>query len=108
MAGECDVQRCLNDMEGIRKQMLSRKNAIDAANRLKLLAHPTRLQILRILSEGDQCVCIFSKALGKRQPNISQHLTKLKGAGAIESYMQGKYAYYRLKDKNTIKLLNAL
>jgi DNA-binding transcriptional ArsR family regulator len=88
--------------------MLSAKDARRASEMMKLLAHPTRLQILKILSQGDQCVCVFAQALGKRQPNISQHLAKLRDSGIIDSYMLGKYAYYSMKDQNVRKLVKSL
>ncbi|MFH1404343.1 MAG: metalloregulator ArsR/SmtB family transcription factor [Candidatus Altiarchaeota archaeon] len=107
MAKSCDAG-CPDEAKSVKNHMLNPKDAKDASSRLKLLAHPTRLQILKILSKKDQCVCVFSDALGKRQPNISQHLAKLKDNGIIESYMKGKYAYYSLKDKKIRKLVESI
>lgn len=107
MAETCG-EGCPDGTKSIKKQMFNPKDAREASARLKLLAHPTRLQILKILSKKDQCVCVFSDALGKRQPNISQHLSKLKDSGIIDSYMKGKYAYYSLKDKKIKKLVESL
>lgn len=107
MAETCGAT-CPDDTKAIKKHMFKPRDAMEASARLKLLAHPTRLQILKILSKKDQCVCVFSDALGKRQPNISQHLAKLKDSQIIESYMKGKYAYYTLKDKKTKKLVESL
>ena len=104
----CDSEKCLDNKQTIKKQMLTPQNAKEASNMLKLLAHPTRLQILRILSNADQCVCEFSVALGKRQPNVSQHLAKLKDSRIIDSYMKGKYAYYTLKNKKILTLVKSL
>ncbi len=75
---------------------------------MKLLSHPTRLKILKILAEGDQCVCVFSEVLGKKQPNVSQHLSKLKDTGLIDSYYVGKFAYYRLKDREIKKYIKSI
>ncbi len=102
------MDECLSKVPKIKKQMLTPEDAKEISNRIKLLSHPTRLQILKILSKKDQCVCVFSEALGKRQPNISQHLAKLKDNKLIESYMRGKYAYYTLKDKKIKKLIESL
>ena len=104
MAKTCGAE-CPDDTKAIKKQMLNPRDAREVSARLKLLAHPTRLQILKILSKKNQCVCVFSDAIGKRQPNISQHLSKLKDSGIIESYMKGKYAYYTLKDKKIMKIV---
>lgn len=101
-------QKCPGDLRAIRKQMLSEKKAKEAAQRMKLLAHPTRLQILKILAKEDQCVCVFAQAIGKKQPNISQHLARLKDNRIIDSYTKGKYVYYTLKDQKIKKLLASL
>jgi len=103
-----EAEECLANAHKVCEIMFSEKKAKAVSERMKLLAHPTRLQILKILSREDQCVCIFAEALGKRQPNISQHLGKLKDNGIIESYMNGKYAYYTLKDPSVKKLVKSL
>jgi ArsR family transcriptional regulator len=103
-----EAEECPANAKKVCEIMFAHKEAKKASDRMKLLAHPTRLQILKILSEEDQCVCIFASALGKRQPNISQHLGKLKENCIIDSYMNGKYAYYTLKDQNVKKLLKSL
>ncbi len=105
MAESENNRKCPGDLRAIRKQMLSEKKAKAAVQRMKLLAHPTRLQILKILAKEDQCVCVFAQAIGKKQPNISQHLARLKDNGIIDSYMKGKYVYYTLEDKEIKKLL---
>lgn len=108
MKQQIALKDCPADIEMISHMMLSRQKAAELSSRMKLLSHPTRIQILKILTEGDQCVCVFSKALKKRQPNISQHLSKLKDGGFIESYMRGKYAYYTLKEKGVARLMASL
>ncbi len=45
-----------------------------SANIIKTLMHPTRLSILEILRDGEQCVCHIEAVLGQRQAYISQHL----------------------------------
>ena len=47
---------------------------------LKALAHGSRLAILDILREGEQCVCHMEATLGLRQAYISQQLMILKQA----------------------------
>ncbi|WP_435921057.1 ArsR/SmtB family transcription factor [Paenibacillus sp. DYY-L-2] len=63
---------------------------------LKLLADKTRLTILAILKDGERCVCDLVEALQTTQPNISQHLRKLRAAGLVQETRRGQWAYYRL------------
>lgn len=62
---------------------------------LKALADPTRLKLVRILAEGEFCVCELVEVLGCSQPSVSQHLAKLKAAGIVKERRQGQWTYYR-------------
>lgn len=77
-------------------------------NRLKALAHPTRLQILDLLQEGEVCVCQLEKVLNKRQAYISQQLMILREAGLVESRRVGLQVHYRLTDASISALLTHL
>lgn len=63
---------------------------------LKLLADKTRLTILDILGDGERCVCDLVESLQTTQPNISQHLRKLREAGLVQETRRGQWAYYQL------------
>jgi len=56
---------------------------------LKALSHPTRLAILDILRDGEQCVCHMEATLKLRQAYISQQLMILKDAGLVEARRDG-------------------
>ncbi|MGQ9650111.1 MAG: ArsR/SmtB family transcription factor [Phycisphaerae bacterium] len=63
----------------------------------KALAHPSRLLILDILTEGECCVCKLTPLVGADQSTVSKHLAILKNAGLIEDRKQGLNTYYRVK-----------
>lgn len=67
---------------------------------LKLLADRTRLTILTLLKDGERCVCDLADILQTTQPNISQHLRKLKDAGLVQESRRGQWAYYSLSVDN--------
>ncbi len=67
----------------------------DAATLLKALAHPVRLQIMTLLSQGEACVCHLQAVLRKRQPYISQQLMTLRDAGLVADRRDGAIVYYR-------------
>jgi ArsR family transcriptional regulator, arsenate/arsenite/antimonite-responsive transcriptional repressor len=72
--------------------------ADDAAALLRVLADPTRLQMLAMLAEAAEpiCVCDFTAAFNLGQPTVSHHLAKLRDAGLVTSSKQGIWAFYEL------------
>jgi ArsR family transcriptional regulator len=63
---------------------------------LQILAHPIRMQILDILRQSQEavCVCDLEAALPVKQPTVSHHLRLLREAGLIDCERQGLWAYY--------------
>lgn len=78
------------------------------AELFKGLAHPTRLQILDLLREGEMCVCHIEASLNKRQAYISQQLMTLRDAGLVDSRRDGLQVYYRLTHPQVADLLNLM
>ncbi len=62
----------------------------------KALSEETRLRILKLLENGELCVCDITDALNMTQPNISFHLGMLKEAGLIRDKKEGRWMYYSL------------
>lgn len=75
---------------------------------LKALAHSTRLAILEILREGEQCVCHMEATLGLRQAYISQQLMILKQADLLEARRDGLNLYYRVVNPDVFGILDAV
>ena len=75
---------------------------------LKAVAHPTRLAILDILRDGEQCVCHMEATLNLRQAYISQQLMILKEVGLVESRRDGLNLYYRVIKPGIFDVLKAL
>ncbi|MCI4624569.1 MAG: metalloregulator ArsR/SmtB family transcription factor [Candidatus Magnetoovum sp. WYHC-5] len=80
----------------------------DKIELLKVIAHPTRIKILYELMEGVKCVSDFEKFLGKRQPNISQHLTLLRNHNIVDFYIDGKLRCYFLVEPMVPDILQIL
>ena len=62
----------------------------------KALSDPTRLRILKLLEEGELCVCQIVASLRLGQSSVSQQLSILKKAGLIEDARRGRWVYYRI------------
>ncbi|KQT50921.1 ArsR family transcriptional regulator [Aureimonas sp. Leaf454] len=69
--------------------------ALDA---LKALGEPTRLRLVRLLSNGDLTVTDLVQILGQSQPRISRHLKLLVDSKILTRYQEGAWAYFRLSD----------
>ena len=65
---------------------------------LQAAADPTRLAILRQLSDADEvCACDFVDCCDVSQPTISHHLKVLRDAGWVDSERRGTWVYYALR-----------
>ena len=69
---------------------------------LRVLAHPTRLEILHRLFDGPVEVRRLAAVLGVSQPNVSQHLAVLRSAGLVEPDRHGREIRYQLADPDVI------
>jgi ArsR family transcriptional regulator len=72
----------------------------EIAEQLKLLGDRTRLTLLALLKERPLCVCDLVDLLETSQPNVSQHLRKLKDAGLVAETRKGQWIYYSLNIEN--------
>ena len=66
----------------------------------KALSDETRLRVIKLLEEGELCVCDITAALDMSQPKVSFHLSTLKDAGLIKDRKQGKWIHYSLNEKD--------
>ncbi len=66
---------------------------------LKVLAHPTRLQIVGFLAQRELCVCDLESLLGISQSMTSHHIGVLRRAGLLlqrREEQDARWVYYRL------------
>jgi ArsR family transcriptional regulator len=68
----------------------------DRARVLKAMAHPTRLYIVDVLSEGERCVHELTEMVGADMSTVSKHLSVLKGVGLVSDDKRGSEVYYSL------------
>lgn len=71
----------------------------------KAIAHPARLQIIRLLAGRATCVCgEIVDELPLAQSTVSQHLRVLKEAGLIRGEVSGPRVCYCLEPETIAKL----
>lgn len=78
------------------------------ADFLKTLAHPIRIQIIKLLAPGPRCVCEMLPELEVEQSNLSQHLGMLKKQGIIESNKEGTKVIYTLLYPSVITIVDTV
>jgi ArsR family transcriptional regulator len=79
-------------------------DAIDeAAQRLRVLGHPVRLQIIDALAAGPSSVSELADALSVEPYAASKHLAELLKVGAVRRAQDGNFAVYTLADAETLK-----
>jgi ArsR family transcriptional regulator len=64
---------------------------------LKAMAHPSRLKILDMLSEGERCVCDLQEGVGSDMSTVSRHLAVMRAAGIVSTRREGSNIFYRLR-----------
>ncbi len=78
------------------------------ADFFKAIGHPTRIQILEYLRDGERCVCEIIAELELEQSNVSQHLGLLKKQDLVIARKDGARMMYRLKDKGVLDIIDAV
>jgi DNA-binding transcriptional ArsR family regulator len=79
------------------------------ADKLRALAHPARLGILRILASRRRCVCgEVVQVMPLAQATISQHLKILKDAGLVRGEIEGRNSCYCLDPLGIAEVREAL
>jgi DNA-binding transcriptional ArsR family regulator len=80
----------------------------DKVKMLKALADETRVRIVQSLLDGEHCACAIVPYIGKAQPTVSQHLKILEEAGVLESRRNGVNIWYKIKNKEAVKIIKLL
>ena len=75
------------------------------SNVFKALAHPTRIQIIKLLKDGELCVCEILPKIDSEQSNTSQHLNVMKNQGIVESRKDGSKVIYCIKNKEVYEMI---
>lgn len=58
------------------------------------LSDETRLRLVALLGNGEQCVCDLTEPLQAGQSRLSFHLKVLKDAGLVTDRKDGRWVYY--------------
>ncbi|MCH1624350.1 ArsR/SmtB family transcription factor [Ferdinandcohnia quinoae] len=76
------------------------------ADFFKALAHPLRIRILELLSEGDKNVNELQSLIGSEGSSVSQQLTILRNKNIVSGTKDGNRVIYTLRDPMIVELLS--
>jgi DNA-binding transcriptional ArsR family regulator len=78
------------------------------ADIFQALAHPTRIAILELLSEGELSTGSLIEKLGIEQANVSQHLAVLRSKQLVANRKTGNQVFYSVRDTLIIDVLRLM
>jgi len=78
------------------------------AETFKALANPARLRIVSLLSRGERTVSELCELSGLKQSLVSQQLRILRYSNIVLSRKKVPHTFYRLKERNVIRMLDCL
>ena len=84
-------------------ELLPAEDADALADVFKALADPTRVRLLRYLSEseaGTACACHLPEALGITQPTLSFHMRRLHDAGLVSRDKRGRWVHWTVRPES--------
>ncbi|MFE3323420.1 ArsR/SmtB family transcription factor [Streptomyces sp. NPDC059176] len=76
-----------------------------AARVFSLLAEPTRLHLVWLLTHGEADVTALAASCGAARPAVSQHLAKLRLGGLVQAHKDGRRVVYALTDGHMRRLV---
>ncbi|MDA8086338.1 MAG: metalloregulator ArsR/SmtB family transcription factor [Nitrospiraceae bacterium] len=79
------------------------------AETCKVFSNPVRIRLLELMRDGKwHPVGEMQKTGGYGQANLSQHLSVMRGRGAIYSKKEGRQVFYRISDMRIIRAFDLI
>ena len=88
-----------------RTRLLDAAELEQAAECLKLLAHPQRLQIVQLLLNDRYTVGELAEQCGLPSHMTSEHLRLMQRCGFLNCEKAGRFAYYSIADPHLANLM---
>lgn len=62
----------------------------------KSLSDPNRIEILKLLSDGEICACNLLKHFDIKQPTLSHHMKQLNDSNLVKTNKKGTWSHYSI------------
>jgi ArsR family transcriptional regulator len=76
------------------------------ADFFRVLAHPLRIKILRLLRNGEKSVSRLQAELNTDSSRVSQHLQALRSSHLLTSRREGTSVFYAIRDQEIFVILD--
>ncbi|HBN79072.1 MAG TPA: transcriptional regulator [Planctomycetaceae bacterium] len=90
------------------KPLISLTALEQAAECLKILAHPHRLRIVQMLLNGRYTVGQLAEACEIPSHMASEHLRLMQRCGFLESEKEGRKAYYKVVEPHLAQIMTCI
>lgn len=80
----------------------------DAAECLKIMAHPHRLRMLQMLLQGRYTVGELAEASGIPSHMASEHLRLMQRCGFLASEKEGRKAFYHIIETHLSRIMSCI
>lgn len=80
----------LMDLESVRRSAKERSAIV------KAMAHPTRLLVMEVLTQGEKCVNDLTLLAGCDVTTLSKHLAVMRRAGLLQCEKRGVSVFYQI------------
>lgn len=95
-------------MSATKKILTSLEALGEAAECLKVLAHPHRLRMVQMLLTENYTVSELAEACGLPTAMASEHLRLMQRCGFLESEREGRKVYYKVVEPQLQKILQCI
>jgi ArsR family transcriptional regulator len=72
------------------------------------LTHPTRLEIIDLLRDGEKGVSELVQELDVPQSTVSRHLSTMRAKGVVRARRDGGFTYYQLTSDKVLTAYDAM
>lgn len=84
------------------------ETSLTTAEVFKALGHPARVEMVKLMSGGERCVCDLVELVGLGWSTVSRHLSVLREAGIIDCEKRGLQVFYNIKLPCVGEFINCL
>ena len=74
----------------------------------KALGDENRVQIVKMLTDGELCACRILEAFNITQPTLSHHMKILTDCNLVNSRKEGKWTYYSINSETFLAFNDAV
>ena len=100
-----DAESCVPEYADVSAEITHSRQFAGALARARALSDERRLTAVALLRRRPElCACEIQAALGVTHATVSHHMAVLEAAGMVVTERRGKWIFYRLKDREGVKI----